>query len=59
MDINEKIEYRWPYGWSMEGIGRKPSVNRLMKAIIEKNIEEVDKLFRQGATILGMDETTF
>lgn len=59
MDINEKIEYRWLYGWSMEGIGRKPSVNRLMKAIIEKNIEEVDKLFRQGATILGMDETTF
>lgn len=60
MDINEKIPYKWPFGWNAEDMGQnEPEVNRLMKAIIEKNINEMNLLFSKGATIQAIDKSTF
>lgn len=60
MDINEKISYKWPFVWNAEDMGQKePEVNRLLKAIIEKNINEMNSLFLKGATIQGINKSTF
>ncbi len=60
MDINEAIPYAWPFGWDSENMSREaPVVNRLLKAIIEKNVNEMNDLFSKGATIKGIDEATF
>ena len=38
MDINEEINYVWQFGWDKKGYGEsRPIVNRLLRAIIEKN----------------------
>lgn len=58
MGINDEINYKWPFAW--KGMSSpKPTVNRLLSAIIEKDVEKMECLFSQGATIEGMDESTF
>lgn len=60
MDINEQINYRWPFGWDSENMSPEiPVVNRLLKAMIEKNVDEMNRLFSAGATIKGIDKGTF
>lgn len=59
MDINEPISYRWTLGWDEEGmISPKPTVNRLLKAMIEKNVGEMERLFQQGASLKKTDKET-
>ena len=60
MNINDKISFEWPFGWDAENMGKEePDVNLLMKAMIEKNVTEMNRLFSEGATIQAMDESTF
>ena len=56
-NINETIPYNWKYGW--EGLSEPaPKVNRLLKAIIERNIVEMSSLVEQGASLKESDKTT-
>lgn len=57
-NINAPIRYKWTLGWG-DGIGQdRPVVNLLLKAIIERNVVEMDKLYKQGASVKACDETT-
>ncbi len=56
-NINEPIPYNWTLGW--EGCSGEPVVNRLLKAILEQNLNEMDALFSQGATLQACDPTTY
>lgn len=59
MDINEPILYKWTLGWDKEGmVNPNPTVNRLLKAMIEKNVGEMERLFRQGASLKKTDKET-
>lgn len=59
-NIDGPITYDWKFGWSVEGMTNpKPIVNRLLKAIIEGDIQEMENLYRHGATIKKVDEDTF
>ena len=51
MDINEPIPYRWTLGWDEGMVSPRPTVNRLLKAMIEKNANEMERLFQQGASV--------
>lgn len=58
-NIDEPIDYEWQLGWG-EQVGRsRPVVNRLLKAIIEKDVNEMDRLFAAGASLKKCDQTTF
>lgn len=58
MNINGQIAYEWRLGWS--GMSEpKPVVNRLIKAILEKNVPEMERLFACGAEIKACNEGTF
>lgn len=60
MGINDEISYQWPYAWDADNMAsEKPVVNRLLKAMIEKDIVEMEKLFSLGATIEEIDEASF
>ncbi len=60
MDVNGEISYQWPFEWDAENMGQqKPIVNRLLKAMIEKDVDEMNDLFAKGATIKAIDESTF
>lgn len=49
MGINDEISYQWPYAWDADNMAsEKPVVNRLLKAMIEKDIVEMEKLFSLG-----------
>lgn len=54
--IDESIPYSWTLGWG--STRTKPVVNRLMKAIIEKDVSEMDVLFAQGASLKACDAAT-
>lgn len=57
--IDEPINYNWQLGWG-EGIGEPyPVVNRLLKAIIDKDVNEIDKLFAAGASLKNCNKATF
>lgn len=56
MDINQPINYIFPYHWS--GMKGQPIINRLMKAIIEENISEMYSLVHNGASINCLDQET-
>lgn len=58
MDINEPIPYRWTLGWDEGMVNPKPIVNRLLKAMIEKNANEMERLFQQGASLKKTDKET-
>lgn len=58
MDINEPIPYRWTLGWDEGMVSPRPTVNRLLKAMIEKNATEMEHLFRQGASLKKTDKET-
>ena len=58
MDINEPIPYRWTLGWDEGMVSPRPTVNRLLKAMIEKNANEMERLFQQGAIIKRTDKET-
>lgn len=58
MDINEPISYRWTLGWDEGMVSPKPTVNRLLKAMIEKNANEMERLFQQGASLKKTDKET-
>lgn len=59
-NINEQIPYHWTFGWSVEGMSNpKPIVNRLLAALIDGNIQRLDNLYSQGATLMEADEDTF
>ena len=60
MSINDRISYEWPFGWNAEHMGKEePEVNLLLKAMIEKNVYEMNRLFSEGATIQAIDKSTF
>lgn len=60
MGINDVIPYEWDLGWDSSGMSNpKPVVNRLLKAMIERDAIEMWSLFKQGATLKGMNEETF
>lgn len=56
--MNSPINYRFPYQWSNDGMSGKPSVNILMKAIIEENIPEMYSLVEKGASVYQLDQET-
>lgn len=59
-NINAPIPYHWTFGWSVENMSNpKPVVNRLLAALIDGNIQNLDNLYRQGATLKETDEATF
>lgn len=58
MDINEPIPYRWTLGWDEGMVSPRPTVNRLLKAMIEKNASEMERLFQQGASLKKTDKET-
>lgn len=58
MDINEPISYRWTLGWDEGMVSPGPTVNRLLKAMIEKNANEMERLFQQGASLKKTDKET-
>lgn len=59
-NINASIPYRWTFGWSVEGMANpKPIVNRLLVALIDGDIQSLNNLYRQGATLKEADEDTF
>lgn len=59
-DINEEIQYKWEFGWTIENMSNpKPIVNRLIKAIIEGDVSEMQYLYKKGASIKGTDNATF
>ncbi len=59
-NINEHISYHWTFGWSVEGMSNpKPIVNRLLAALIDGNIQRLDNLCSQGATLKEAAEDTF
>ena len=58
MDINEPISYRWTLGWDEGMVSPRPTVNRLLKAMIEKNANEMERLFQQGASLKKTDQET-
>lgn len=58
MDINEPIPYKWTLGWDEGMVSPKPTVNRLLKAMIEKNANEMERLFQQGASLQKTDKET-
>ena len=58
MDINEPISYRWTLGWDEGMVSPRPTVNRLLKAMIEKNANEMERLFQQGASLKKTDKET-
>ena len=58
MDVNEPISYRWTLGWDEGMVNPKPIVNRLLKAMIEKNVTEMERLFQQGASLKKTDKET-
>lgn len=59
MDINEPISYRWTLGWDEGMVSPRPTVNRLLKAMIEKNATEMERLFQQGASLKRTNKETF
>ena len=58
MDINEPIPYRWTLGWDEGMVSPRPTVNRLLKAMIEKNANDMERLFQQGASLKKTDKET-
>lgn len=59
MDINQQINYKYPYRWDNKGMPGKPIVNRLLKALIEDNLSEAQRLINAGASLQKIDNTTF
>ena len=60
MDIDAEIKYDWKYGWDVENMSEpRPKVNLLLKAMLERNIDEMEDVFRQGATLQKADKATF
>lgn len=57
-NINEPIPYNWTLGWGRGCTGR-PVVNRLLKAVLDNDVDEMDRLFAQGATLRACDPTTY
>lgn len=56
-NINSPIPYQWRLGWG-EGVGGQPIVTPLLKAVIEKNLPEMERLAAQGASLKASDKTT-
>lgn len=58
-DINAEIPYKWKWGWNTENMNSYPRVNMLIKAMLESDIPEIRRLFREGAAIEKTDDGTF
>ena len=59
MDINAEIKYDWKYGWDPNGLSEpRPRMNLLLKAILEKNVPEMERLFEKGATLEKANQET-
>ena len=56
--IDEAISYTWTLGWGEQLSKWKPIVNRLLKAIIEENVAEIDALLAEGASLKACDSIT-
>lgn len=56
-NINSPIPYQWRLGWG-DGVGGRPIVTPLLKAVIEKNLPEMERLASQGASLKASDKTT-
>ncbi len=59
MDINEQINYQFPFEWK-KGLGQEgPSVNLLLKYIIEGNVSKMEETFKKGASLKKVNQCTF
>ena len=59
MDINAPIQYEWKLGWDRDGMSSpRPTVNPLLKAIIEKDVDCMEYLFRKGARLEKANKET-
>lgn len=58
-NINDPIPYEWKLGWDEEGMCGKPTVNPLLKAILEKDVDEMKHLHDMGASLSAMHKETF
>lgn len=56
-DLDKPIPYKWPYRWE-EHVKDAPVMNRLLKAILEEDVREMNCLFVNGATLRGCDTET-
>ena len=56
-DINAPIRYEWKYSWKGRS-SHPPKVNLLLKAALEKNVAEMERLFSLGATLDKTDKWT-
>ena len=59
MNINDTINYQFPYTWSQENMTDVPKVNLLLKALIERNYVEARALVAKGASLDKIDTDTF
>ena len=59
MEINQEINYKYPYRWDSNGMPGRPKVNLLLKALLEGNIYEAQRLINAGASLKKIDDTTF
>lgn len=57
-DINAPIPYEWKYSWGKQLSESQPIVNRLLKAALERDGAEVERLFQQGASLQATNSTT-
>ena len=57
MDINEPIQYFWKWGWAGMSEG-KPIVNRLLKAMLDHDVVEINRLFSRGARLSKCNQDT-
>lgn len=57
-DVNAPIQYNWRLGWN--GVSEPyPVVTPLLKAILEKDMNKVNELEKQEASLKACDKTTF
>lgn len=56
-NINDPIRYDWKLGWREMG-SPYPKVTRLLKAVIEKDVEAMNYLAARGASLKASDEPT-
>lgn len=50
-NVNEEIEYKFPFYWSTDGLPGQPKVNPLIRAMCEANLNSMEQLFASGASI--------
>lgn len=58
-EIDKPISYNWTLSWDEDGFAAPPIVNRLLVAIMSKNVSEVRRLLNEGASLQILSEKPF